>query len=305
MLNIDKILKNKRLTLALTGLTPQEFFDLLHTFELVWRNKKQQDYRNNRKNRSRAPGGGRKGILKETQDKLFFILFYYKCYPTYDILTFLYGFNRSNGFRRQEQLTKILEKVLGKKMVLPKRQLRSKEEFFEMFPEAKDVFIDGTERPVQRPKDKKRQKDRYSGKKKRHSVKNIIIADKHRRIGFLSKTESGRQHDFSMLKEHAPPKYIPVSVKQHMDLGFKGYHAQFPDHKISMPERKPRTKELSEAKLKQNKRKSSLRVLVEHAIGGAKRFRITTDVFRNKTRGSDDRAMLISCGLWNYHLQMS
>lgn len=305
MMNIDKILNSKRLTLALTGLTPQEFADLLPVFKQVWQDKKLSEYRKHRKQRVRKPGGGRKGFLKEMQDKLFFILFYYKCYPTYDVLTFLYGFDRANGFRRQEQLTEILEKTLGRKMALPERRLRKIEEFFEMFPEAKEVFVDGTERPVQRPKNKEQQKDKYSGKKKRHTVKNIIIADKRKRIGFLSKTESGRQHDFTMLKKHAPPKYVPPEIKQHMDMGFKGYRAQFPDHKISMPERKPRTKELSKTKLQRNKRKSSVRVLVENAICGVKRFRITTDVFRNKLQGSDDKAMLISCGLWNYHLAAS
>lgn len=305
MVNIDKVLKNKRLTLALTGLTPEEFVGLLPMFEKMWQDKKQSDYRNNRKHRARKPGGGRKGFLREVRDKLFFILFYYKCYPTYDVLTLLFGFDRANGFRRQKQMTEILEKTLGKKMTLPERRLRKLEEFFAMFPEAKEVFIDGTERPIQRPKDKNRQKDKYSGKKKRHTVKNIVISDKRRRIGFLSKTESGRRHDFDLLKEHAPPKYIPKKVKQHMDLGFKGYHAQFPNHKISMPERKPRTRGLGKTKLLQNKKKSGWRVLVEHAISGVKRFRITTDVFRNKLQGADDKAMLISCGLWNYHLAMS
>lgn len=305
MMNIDKVLHNRRLTLALTGLTPQEFIDLLPTFERVWQAVKQQDYSKNRKNRMRRPGGGRKGFLRGMHDKLFFILFYYKCYPTYDVLTFLYGFDRANGFRRQKQMTHILEKTLGRKMVLPERRLRKVEEFFTMFPEAKEVFIDGTERPIQRPKNLTQQKDKYSGKKKRHTVKNILIADKHKRIGFLSKTESGRKHDFEMFKKHAPPHYIPTTVKQHMDLGFKGYHAQFPDHKISMPDRKPRIRDLSKTKLQQNKKKSSWRALVEHAICGTKRFRIVTDVFRNKVKGSDDKAMLISCGLWNYHLKMS
>ena len=110
-------------------------------------------------------------------------------------------------------------------MVLPERRLRKVEEFFEMFPEAREVFVDGAERPVQRPKDSKQQKEKYSGKKKRHTVKNIIIADKHKRIGFLSKT-SGRRRDFEMLKEHAPPEYTPTAIKQHIDLGFKGYHAE-------------------------------------------------------------------------------
>lgn len=304
MMNIDNVLKSKRLTLALTGLTPEEFLSLLPLFDQVLHNVRLNYYYNHRKQRERKPGGGRKGFLKEIQDKLFFILFYYKCYPTYDVLTFLYGFDRACGFRRQKQMTEILETTLGKKMVLPKRRLKKVEEFFEMFPEAREVFVDGTERPAQRPKDSKMQKEKYSGKKKRHTIKNIIITDKHKRIGFLGKTAGGREHDFSLLKEHAPPKFIPPQILQRMDLGFKGYHAQFPFHRISMPERKPKTRELCKTKTVQNKRKSSIRVLVEHAICGVKRFRITTDVFRNKVKGADDKAILISCGLWNYHLAM-
>lgn len=304
MMNIDKVLKNQRLTLALIGLTPREFLNLLPLFTQTWQELKLKDYHQHKKQRTRKPGGGRKGYLREMRDKLFFILFYHKCYPTYDLASFLYGFDRANGFRRKEQLAVVLEKTLGKKMVLPKRRLKKVEEFFEMFPEAREVFVDGTERPVQRPKDPTQQKEKYSGKKKRHTVKNIIIADRHRKIGFLSKTEGGRQHDFTMLKEHSPPEYIPITVKQHLDLGFKGYQAQFPDHRISMPERKPRIRDLCKTKIAQNKSKSRIRVLAEHAISGVKRFRITTDVFRNKVEGATDKAMLIACGLWNYHLLM-
>ncbi|MBI3335181.1 MAG: transposase, partial [Candidatus Portnoybacteria bacterium] len=235
MMQISKILKHERLTLALTGLKPEEFNHLLPTFSESWDELKLQDWRKHKKERTRKPGGGRKGYLKEMQDKLFFILFYYKCYPTYDLASFLYGFDRGNAQRRQEQLAEVLEKALGKKMALPARRLRKIEDFFAMFPEAREVFVDGTERPVQRPKDKEAQKDKYSGKKKRHTVKNIIISTKEKRIGFLSKTVNGKEHDFTILKAHAPPKNIPQDIKQHLDMGFIGYHDQFPDHKISMP----------------------------------------------------------------------
>ena len=144
MMNIDKVLKNKRLTLALTGLSPEEFLNLLPLFAQVWQDLKLKDYHQHRRQRERRPGGGRKGFLREMRDKLFFVLFYYKCYPTYDVLSLLYGFDRANGFRRQEQITLVLEATLGKKMVLPKRKLRKIEEFFEMFPEAREVYVDGT-----------------------------------------------------------------------------------------------------------------------------------------------------------------
>jgi len=304
MITIEKVLKNRRLSLALTGLSPEEFNNLLPTFaEALFKKLKQRH--NDNADKQRKFGGGRKGFLKTSTEKLFFVLFYYKCYPTYDVLTFLYGCNRSNACRRQHFLSNILESALGRKMALPKRQLKSVEDFFKAFPEAKEVFIDGTERPIQRPKDKEKQKANYSGKKKRHTRKNLIMSTRKKRVGFLSKTVAGKQHDFTMLKEQAPPQYIPEMVKQRVDLGFKGYQKQYPWHNVSMPERKPRTRELSKTVKERNRRKSAVRVLVEHAIGGIKRLRITTDVFRNKIKDFDDQAMLNSCGLWNYHLDMS
>lgn len=303
MMNINRILKNERLMLALTGLNSKEFKELLPIFSIIWKKKKREQYHLNATG-ARAMGGGRKGFLKTVEDKLFYILFYYKCYPTFDLAGFIFGCDRSKACLRQQELSQVLESALGKKLVMPKRQMRSLDEFFKAFPEAREVFIDGTERPIQRPKDKKEQKDNYSGKKKRHTVKNIVIADKNKRIGFLGKTTGGKEHDFAILKEQASPDHMPPKVKKHVDLGFKGIDKQFPGHKISMPKRKPRTKDLSEFAVKQNRNKSAARVLVENALAGVKRLKVATDVFRNKKIGSDDRAMLISCGLWNYHLSM-
>jgi len=147
--------------------------------------------------------------------------------------------------RRQKYLSGILEVALGKKLVLPKQQLKNVKDFLKAFPEDKEVFIDGTERPIQRPKDTKKQKANYSGKKHRHTRKNLIISDRKKRIGFLSKTVEGKQHDFTILREHAPPEYIPFTVRQRVDLGFKGYRKQYPNHCVSMPQRKLRTRELS------------------------------------------------------------
>jgi hypothetical protein len=303
MININRVLKNERQILALTGLNSEEFKNLLPAFTAVLQ-KKRREYYNLNATGARAMGGGRKGFLKTVEDKLFYILFYYKCYPTFDLAGFIFGCDRSKACLRQQELSKILESSLGKKLVMPKRKMRTMEEFFQAFPEAKEVFIDGTERPIQRPKDKEKQKNNYSGKKKRHTVKNIIIADKNKRIGFLGKTVCGKEHDFAILKEQASPDHMPPKVKKHVDLGFKGIGKQFPGHNISMPKRKPRTKGLSEFAVKQNKKKSSVRVLVENALAGVKRLKIATDIFRNRKEGFNDQAMLVSCGLWNYHLSM-
>jgi len=51
-----------------------------------------------------------------------------------------------------------------------------------------------------------------------------------------------------------------------------------------------------------NKIISSLRSVVEHAIGGIKRFRSISEKLRNKKAFIDDKLILIASGLWNYHL---
>lgn len=304
MMNIEKVFKNDRLMHALTGMSAKEFAGLLPEFEKVWDMARLREYQNNPR-RERKPGGGKKGFLKTSGQKLFFILLYYECYPTYDLASFLYDCNRSAACRRQQKLSAILERTLKRKLVLPKRQIRSVEEFLKAFPEAKEVFIDGTERPIQRPQDGETQRANYSGKKKRHTRKNIIISTKKKRIGFLSKTVEGKESDIMVLRVTAPPRYTPPHVKTHVDLGFKGLDTEYPDHRFSIPAKKPRTHDLTAAQRAKNKKKSGVRVLVEHAIGGIKRLNIVSQVFRNKKKGFDDQAMLISSGLWNYHLAIS
>jgi hypothetical protein len=195
-----------------------------------------------------------------------------------------------------------LESALGRKLALPKRQIKSVEEFFEAFPEAKEVFLDGTERPIQRPKEAKRQTANYSGKKKRHTRKNIILSTRKRRIGYLSPTVEGKEHDFQIVKETRLPDHIPKKVRIRVDSGFQGLLKEFPGHLVSIPRKKPKGRPLCQTFKEQNRRKSRIRILVEHAIGGVKRFNIVSHVFRNKQENVDDRAMLITCGLWNYHL---
>ena len=302
-MKLEKVLKHDRLMHALTGMSRAEFTALVPEFERVWEVVRTRDYQRN-PNRTRTSGAGRKGFTKTIAEKLFFILLYYKCYPTYDVLGFFYDCDRSNACRKQQHLSPLLERTLKRKLVLPRRQLRNVEEFLKAFPEAREVFIDGTERPIQRPKNAERQRADYSGKKKRHTRKNLIITTRAKRIGFLSKTVSGKEHDMMILKAHAPPRHMPERVKMHMDLGFKGIDRHYPHHRISMPKRKPRTHDLTEAHKERNRKKSGIRVLAEHALAGIKRLRIVSDVFRNKQKDFDDHVMLISCGLWNYHLAM-
>ncbi len=74
---------------------------------------------NREKPRKRKIGAGRKARLQSIKEKLFYILFYLKCYPTFDLAAVLFDFDRSQANRWVHRLQPILEKVLGEKKVLP------------------------------------------------------------------------------------------------------------------------------------------------------------------------------------------
>ncbi len=301
MMSLEKVLKRERMCKALTGLSPKEFINLAPTFAKALEEAKMNKYLEN-PNRQRKPGGGKKSFVPTPEEKLFFILFYFKCYPTFDLAGFFYNRDGGNIWNMYSQLVPILESALGKKMTLPVRSIGSIDEFFAVFPEAKDVFIDGTERPIQRPKDKQRQKANYSGKKKRHTRKNIVVTNRKRKIGVLTKTVEGKEHDFSIVKKERLPDHIPKDVRIQVDNGFQGIQKEFPGHLVSITTKKPKGRELSNTVKEHNKSKSRVRILVEHAIGGIKRYGIVSQVFRNRTKDSDDTAIYLSSGRWNYHL---
>ena len=159
MLNIERALKQDRLLRAMTGLNRKAFDALLPTFSKIY------EQTCSSQPRQRAVGGGRKARLRHVQDKLFFILFYFKCYPTFDIAGLLFDLHRSQAHEWMHRLQTLLETALGQKMVLPERKLDSIEAFLERFPGVKRVMIDGTQRPIQRPQDPEQQQLNYSGKK--------------------------------------------------------------------------------------------------------------------------------------------
>lgn len=160
MVNIKLAFKSDRMMKALTGMTINEFNSLLLGFETQLQIQKK--IINKRKKRKRKEGAGPKHTLDNSEKKLFFILFYIKCYPTFDLAGFYFGVNRSQSFRWFNALLPLIEKTLNYEIVLPERQINNPEEFQRKFPEIKDIFIDEVERPIQRPKKNKQQKKSYS-----------------------------------------------------------------------------------------------------------------------------------------------
>jgi hypothetical protein len=119
-----------------------------------------------KKSRKRRYGGGRKPRLVLIEDKLLFILFYFKIYPLQEVIARLFGMSQGRANEWIYTLTPILESALGETQCLPERDPQNLEHVLALCVSV-DFLIDGTERPIQRPTDPIEQKDQYSGKKKK------------------------------------------------------------------------------------------------------------------------------------------
>src|ERR1700690_25859 len=295
-MSIAAALHNNRLCAALTGLQVQEFQDLIEPFRFYYR----EYWASQRKNPERAYGGGRTGCLKTPEEKLFAGLMYLKAYATFDVFGFHIGCDRSQACRRIEHIFPVLELTLKRKIVLPERKIRSIEEFQKKFPEIKEIMVDGTERRRQRPKKRKSQQKTYSGKKKAHTRKNIVVTDKKKKILVITKTKSGRRHDKRLADKEELFEHIPKDIDIYADTAFVGTEKLHP--RIFLPKKKPKGRDLTYDEKEINRIISSYPVLIEHAIGGIKRFQAVTQVYRNRKAYFDDTLILLAAGLWNYHL---
>lgn len=298
-MDITKAFKSGRVLRSLTGMGKTEFEALAVSFGVAIQEVLES------KKRKRAPGAGRIGALKHVKEKLFFILFYLKIYPTYDLAAFFFGTDRCQPCRWVKQFLPILETVLDRSYVLPKRQIHSAEEFLKFFPNVSDIFIDGTERRVQRPKSAKKQKNCYSGKKKTHTRKNIIATDKDKRILFVSPSKNGRRHDKHLLDKAAWLPGVPPGTTLWVDTGFQGIeHNINTSISVMRPIKRTKWKSLTREQKQENKAISSIRIVVENAIAGIKRFGALVQVYRNRN-GQDDKFFLIAAALWNFHLLLA
>ncbi len=296
-MNIKIVLKNNRLCKALTGLSIVEFTNLVPIF-----NSNYLEYIHKIKpNRQRKIGAGRNSCIESIEAKLLYILFYMKVYPTFDVAGFMVGFSRVQACIWEQKLLIVLEMSLKRTLVLPERKVTSVEELLKRFPEVSEVFVDGIERRRQRPTGKKRQNKTYSGKKKAHTRKNIVLTNDKKEIIVLTKTKSGRRHDKRLADKAYLFSGIPPNWEVFADTGFIGIEKIHP--KSYIPKKRPPKGILTSEEKEFNKVISSIRVVVEHAIGGMKRYGCVSGVYRNRRAYMDDTFILLSAGLWNYHLK--
>jgi len=140
-------IRDERQRKALTGLSQAQFDSLLPVFSDIYRATQQQTYEEGIQSgiRRRRPGGGAKGKLPTMPEQLQFVLYYYKTYPTFDVLSTQFAMARSKAHANLHKLSPILYDTLVHLELMPYRELATPEALKAALQGVDRLLIDATE----------------------------------------------------------------------------------------------------------------------------------------------------------------
>jgi hypothetical protein len=281
-------------------LKAEEFDFILPSFskELEWkycRTSRGKFRQNSFKWRKELPSGAH---------HLFFLLTYLKENPTQEFHGAIFGISQESVSQIIRDCLSAFNLAMASKKLLPCMNgadfTLAVESLKRRYPEnpmvsTTDVLMDCTEVKVQRPKDKGEQKDCYSGKKKLHTVKKLVVSLFCGYILMSSHHFTGKVSD----KKMADIEQInfPKGTFLWTDLGFIGYQNE--DISLIIPNKKPKNGERTDLQKEENQVIASYRVKNEHAIGGMKRCRIMKDTIRIHGHNTRDDIFASCAGLHN------
>ena len=149
--------KTDRQFSATTGFTKIQFYDLVYEFDQTEQTLFGERLTNYQPTK----------VLSKVEERVFFTLYYLKVYPTFDVLGICFGMDGSTAEENLQLLQLVLEKTLQRLEMLPFRTSKEAKELKELLSIAGKIFIDATERRLQRPENQSDQLEAFSGKKKR------------------------------------------------------------------------------------------------------------------------------------------
>lgn len=292
---------------ATIGIGKKDFQRLTAEFSECEQELKNRHYEEFQAFYGRKPSSGGKPAFKIPSEKLFLTLFYLKAYPSFDVLGFTFGCSEKTARTNVYKFLPILEICLKRLDVLPKRSFNSVEEFVEFTKAHENILIDATERLHHRKREQEEQKKYYNGKKKSHTIKNTVISNTSKIILFLGLTVLGANHDYSLFKKEFPPNLDWFSqLNVWIDLGYLGFAKDYVVKNLHIPHKKPYKTDknpdpqLTDEQKAHNKAVSQVRIIVENAIAGIKRYHILVHKFRNKNEELRDKAIFMAAGIWNF-----
>ena len=222
MLTYEQLRTRSTEFLALTGLTDKEFQTVLPAFQAAYAERYPPGRTLAGRKRRRAVGGGRKSNLATIEDKLLFVLVYQKAYPLQAVQGQLFEMSQSSANEWIHRLLPILLVALDRLGVLPERDGDQVPAHVKRQKVSQNLILDGTERRRQRPKNREKQAQHYTGRKKAHTDKNVVLVERStRQVAFLSATYPGAVHDKTVAEQETI--CYPRGTRLEKDLGFAGY----------------------------------------------------------------------------------
>jgi DDE superfamily endonuclease/Helix-turn-helix of DDE superfamily endonuclease len=217
------VLKEKpREFLAATGLTSEEFECLLPTFEKLYRASAPKKSKPTKQKKQRASGAGRKAKLSTIHDKLLFILVYQKTFQLQTMHGLQFALSQGRANYWIHRLLPVLQHSLAALGMKPERAGKQVATLLEASEGGANLSIDASERELQRPVNIEKQKEKYSGKKKTHTDKNILLVNENTlKVVYLSATAEGKKHDKKLADESGIS--YPKNASLTKDTGFQGY----------------------------------------------------------------------------------
>jgi hypothetical protein len=295
MLRYQELVQNPRRFLALTGYTVEEFRALFSFFRVRFLAYVARFTLEGKPRQHRTYSTYKNSTFPTMEDMFLFILSYMKTYPIQQTQAQLFGIQQSQANQWIHLLSPLVKQALADCGELPAR----KNEEMHLDEDKAGLFVhDGTERPINRPQDPEEQHLYYSGKQKKHTIKNDILIDEPCKIRFLSDTVEGKRNDKRLADESGYG--LPKDSVLAQDAGFQGFHLE--GVSILQPKKKPRGGELGYADKVRNRLIAGIRVRIEHTIGSVKRYRIVKDKSRNWKPGFPDLVVDICGGLHNFRL---
>jgi hypothetical protein len=285
--------KKSYLFRRITTLSLAEFHTLAEKLEPEW--KEREADRLHRRTRVNKIGQGRPYEIGDFSDLLLATLIFMRTSIGIEFLGLLFGVNRTTVQRAVERIIPLLQDRFIPRTDVTKRKRRTNDidEILREYPELEEIIVDGTELPIKRPK--KRQKQSYSGKKKRQTKKSQIALDKKTKlIVGVSPPRRGKIHDKRQLEEIGWDKKLADHVRRSGDLGYLGMEGW------KVPHKKPRKRELTKKQKRENRQFSKERIVVEHGIRGMKIFRRIGETITAKTDEFLYTTVLAAANLYNF-----
>lgn len=157
------IREKKDRVLRLTGFQVEEFEVLCAKFTPVWEKYIKSTTLEGKPRKRQVKKERKNSMLPTTADKLLFLLYEHKNYPTQEALATQFGMEQPHANMWLKTLRPLLQETLHREGDLPERV---SERLNKAIGDRKRVIIDGVERPILRSGDNETQQEEFSGKKK-------------------------------------------------------------------------------------------------------------------------------------------